>query len=393
MKFASTLPSTIEAGDAFPPSRHIPPPPSPSSLPRQTGGGKLARVVNDQAPAPLESTQRPAPRYRVSSSRFAVPRKTGLITAEPQLTTGQPPDSQPTQRLFRKKLPTSYRTTLRPLIDPIDDSRFNSEPGQPILQRSIQNARPLNKLQVRNKTRVNGGKDNAVAKGEESVDVTGPTKPTRRTFTRKPSAVTTTPANVRVTKRYHKKNSGLKVETTTSSAGPSTTEAVKPFRVATRHQRPIKSQPLKTTGKKKLDDTEEGDNYPEHFKLLLRNHQVEEPNVKATKAAKVNRIKERIESTTSPQDHSVHPALRKSLKPKPRSTVKIVPIKHLTTTTDAEIPSTTSRATTVHQEVETLNFVDEDEEIQQELPFQERIIPNHREGRTKPASNERVGVL
>lgn len=383
VKFASTLPPEIESGDAFPPSRHILRPAAPSpNAPRQTGGKALRLPVaptttsEDQVDA-----QQQQPRYRVTS-RFSVPRTTALPKEEASQST--PNANKPPVRSFRTR-PATLRTTSRPLIDPIDDSRYNSEPGQPLLQRSIsnQNGKPVNQFarrKVPQPQKVNGGRPTT---GPDTTEETShPDKPTRRTFTRKPALGTTTPVPVRVTKRYYKKN-GSKVETTSSSPIPSTTEAIRSFRVATRHQKPLK---VKTT--KKFDDGDEGDNYPEHFKLLLKNKPGDE--TKAHKAqlsapTKMVRINPRVDTDQPTQsERVVHSALRS--KPKPRVLLKSVTPKIATTTTTTT--TTSAPATEYPQEEEgQLNFIEDELYSSGSL---ENTRPIFREGRTQHENRNQV---
>lgn len=411
MKYGSSTvpPATIDSGEAFPPSRHIFPSVAPSVAPRQTSNGLKQRLsaattaaatADDQQKSALPvDSQQQQPRYRVSS-RFSGARKSTLPKEDPPQAIQS--ESKPTARPFRLR-PKQIKTTYKPLVDPIDDSRFNSEPGQPLLQRSIssQNAKPVNQFALRKtQLKVNGGRTTTTTteRPEESNN-SSPGKPTRRTFTRKPSVASTTPANLRVTKRYYKTKNGLKVETTTSySAVPahSTTEAsIKPFRVATRHQKPLKTknQTLKTL--KKYDDgVEEGENYPEHFKLLLKNQPESDKVTKAKSSltTKAFRTSPRIDIDSPQSEKAVlHAALRN--KPKPRPLLKVVSSTTPTTTTSTtttEAPITRNP----YAEEGQLNLIEDEEVIP--IRSQELFSATSREGRTQldrgvPSRNSRVG--
>lgn len=247
-------------------------------------------------------------------------------------------------------------------MDPIDESSRGyyerPEPELAIQQRSIstQNGRPINQYWLR-KPAVRIDHERAAAattersREDQSVN---PSKPTRRTFTRKPTVATTTPANRRTTKRYHnKKNNSLKVETSTinspaiprySTTTPSTADAggvrAKPFRVATRHQGQLKAKGQKNF--KKFDDEVEEDNYPEHFKLLLKNkpQQAQPERIKVssaspTKAYRVENVKATVVDQAEPEKR-IHSALRKPNKLRTRPLLnQRVPS---TTTTEAYQP-------------------------------------------------------
>lgn len=339
MKFsASTLPPDVEAGDAFPPSRHIPQIAAPTPAPRLTGkirvvpGGNTGGVVDQAA---IETPQQQG-RYRVPNRLSAI-RKLSVAKEEPSqvIDDNDQVKVKPTVRSFRLR-PSPFRAAnTKAVADPVDDARFSTDPDQPIQQRSIssQNGRPVNQFSLRKLNKENISQQQPAAE-------TSPSKPTRRTFTRKPALATTTPANIRVTKRYYKKN-GSKVETTTtestvtsgySSTTPST--KVKPFRVATRHQGQAKQRFAGKT-KKKLDDAGEEDNYPEHFKLLLKSPKPEEKPAKfrASSPIKALRVNQRIDVGAAPAEKTVHSALRNNLRTRPRPFVNHSEPKTVPTTT------------------------------------------------------------
>lgn len=377
-------------GDAFPPSRHIPQGRPTSSDPRQTAN-KLTRLTansDDQTAPPVDTQQQQKqPRFR-ASNRLTGARKLAIPKEESPPATATV-KSEPTRKSYRNR-PGIIKSTVRSQIDPVEESGYNNEPGQSLLQRSISNqsAKPVNQFLLRKahqkSSQVNGGRTTTERPDEEAE--ISPSKPTRRTFTRKPAVVKTTPASLRVTKRYQKKT-GSKVETstTTTSPPPSTTEAiVKPFRVATRHQK-LKLKPKPT---KKYDEDGDDDNYPEHFKLLLKNKSQED--LKSPSPTKLSRSKlQRIEtSSVASIDKTL---LRKQiLKPKPRPLLKNV----AATTVAPVVPTSTQ-----HSETANVNLVEEEVEGEDILPIRDqetqRFSPQaNREGRTftnqLPSRNERV---
>lgn len=395
MKYGVTLPPSIESGEAFPPSRHEPQAAPPSSAPRQTSNGVKRLSASPAADQPNQSVDtQQRPRYRLAN-RFLSAKKIASPNEDAPQTV--PNESKPTQRLLRTR-PTLLRTTPRALIDPINDSPNNNEPGQPLLQRSIsnQNGKPANQFPLRKiKSRpVNGGR--ATEKLEESE--ASPSKPTRRTFTRKRAMPSTTPANVRVTKRYYKKNGSNVEQTTSSTEASSTTEAtVKPFRVATRHQKQLKQKNHTPKTAKKFDDDDGEDNYPEHFKLLLKSQPEAEPKVKKVKAVKAYRSSPRVENENppNPSEKPVHSVLRTRQRPLFKKTSPAI----VSTTT--ETPIITNPTLAVPEEGH-LNLIEEEQRQQNENQEGTRFsTPTHREGRTQiqnqfnevPSRNERVGFL
>lgn len=350
MKFASTLPPA--SADAFPTVRAIIKSVVPSSAPRQSASGQRVTVEpsKDQTSSLAET-----PRYR-TSNRLTTVRKVALTTQNPPQLAENGAAKEPTTRPFRIRPPL-----LRPRPKQVAESTVskNDIPTQP-QPVQIPSVRPASSFALRRGKQLS--QPEVKEKPEETTD--NPSKPTRRTFTRKQTVASTTPANVRVTKRYHKKNT-LKEETTTQPPAPSTTEAtVKPFRVATRHQGKQKAQGLKS--KKKLDEDVEGANYPEHFKLLLKNKPTLEES--SNLPTKTFRASPRIDK------NPIKPSALRS-NPKPRPQIQII-----TTTTSPE--STTHDD---YREAE-VNYIElEDNKDRSSIP----ITPNRDEGREFSSSQNR----
>lgn len=309
MKFASTLPPA--SADAFPTVRAVIKSVVPSSAPRQSASGQRLTVEpsKDQT-SPLAET----PRYR-TANRLTTVRKIALTRDDPPQLTENTSAKEPTTRPLRIR-PSLLRPRPKQVVESTNDIPTQPQPVQ------IPNARPASPFALRRGKQLSQPEVND--KLEETAD-SNPSKPTRRTFTRKQTVASTTPANVRVTKRYHKKNT-LKEETTTEPPAPSTTEAtVKPFRVATRHQGKQKAQGLKS--KKKLDEDVEGANYPEHFKLLLKNKPALEES--SNSPTKTFRASPRIDK------NPIKPsALRSNPKPRPQIQLITTTATPVTTTHD-----------------------------------------------------------
>lgn len=336
----------MEAGDAFPPSRHIPHIAAPTPAPRLTGkirvlpGGSTGDDVA-QAETPQQG------RYRVPNRLSAI-RKLSVAKEEPSqvIDANDQVKLKPTLRSFRLR-PSPFRAAnTKAVVDPVDDARYNNDPDQPIQQRSIsnQNGRPVNQFSLRKLNNEKIAKEQPQPQQSE----TSPSKPTRRTFTRKQGLATTTPANVRVTKRYYKKN-GSKVETTTteatvtSSYSPKTPSPnAKPFRVATRHQGQVKQRVAGKTTKKFDDAGGEEDNYPEHFKLLLKTNPKPEgksAKFRASSPTKAIRVNQRVDVGVEPTEKTVHSALRSNLRTRPRPLLNYNDPKSVVPTTTATIVS------------------------------------------------------
>lgn len=374
VKFASTL-SALDSVEAFPTSRSTFTSTTQSaSSPRQASKAAAAAAARLSA-QPEEDTPRqqhqpqsdvPSARYRplnrFSSNLRSTATTTTLTKEERRISDDHLQQYQP--KSVAPSRPAKYRKAgarsfnKPPVVDPIDESSRGFERTEPelaIQQRSIsnQNGRPINQYSAR-RPAVRLDHDRVTTTTERSRDEASssfnPSKPTRRTFTRKPIVATTTPANRRTTKRYqnNKKNNSLKVETSSiqspASSRYSTSSApevsVKPFRVATRHQ----GQQLKAKGQKnfqKFDDAVEEDNYPEHFKLLLKNkppQQQQEGKLKASSPTKAFRGSNR-EAVTEPQiepEKKVHSVLRKPNKVRQRPVLS-QRISSPTTTTTTEV--------------------------------------------------------
>lgn len=287
---------------------------APLSQPRQPKDS-LTHLSKGHTNSEVEAV---APNLYRTKNRLAAIRKMSIIPTEPTQETNN------VSRPFRVR-PGLQKTTVQ---SPVENDTNNSagqhqSPSelkgrsgyQSTLRRAKQLPLPMNGD--------SGGREESETEGVSS-------KPTRRTFVRKQAFLSTTPANVRVTKRYYKKI-GSKVESTTipsSAPPPATTEAnVKPFRVATRHQGQTKqTKGHKTT--KKIDEDVEGANYPEHFKLLLKNQPVDESStrIKPSSPKKIFRASSRIDHNPAiPTEKTVHAALRSRITRPPA--ISITPKK------------------------------------------------------------------
>lgn len=230
--------------------------------------------------------------------------------------------------------------------------------------------------------------------------------PNRRSFNRKPSIVTTTPSSIRTTKKYFK-SSNRKTYPTTTYNPPEATEAVAPTRNFRNRQTFGRPKP-------KYDDEVQEDNYPEHFKLLIKqklDHLTDEDADPTTekvysKAASHRATtrptfpSKRLKMTPLPgrfttavdsnKERLIHPAIRPTFAAKTREGPKVnfPPLKKKITTT------TQATTTTEKPEYEATLEEDNDENLILEEDYEDaQLTKSKYEGFTSRYEQETFGPL